>query len=151
MPQRFLQTVTWPALLALLFVSSQTVAGDILVKVEGKQAKGTLHLALVAADQPDWDGRILRQLQSEDGELRLRNVPPGRYAVQLFQDLDGDGSLALSPRGVPREPVGFSNNPALIRGKPEPAQCLFVHGSGDTPIEVHLRAPRTAPRKERPT
>jgi uncharacterized protein (DUF2141 family) len=150
MPQRFLQTVTWPCLLTLLFVSSSATAGDILVKVEGKQAKGPLHLALIPADRPDWDGPILRQLHGEDGELRLRDVPPGRYAVQLFQDLDGDGVLALSPRGVPREPVGFSANPALLQGKPTPQQCLFEHGNGDTLIEVRLRAPRVAPRKVRP-
>ncbi|WP_081963301.1 DUF2141 domain-containing protein [Pseudomonas sp. ML96] len=142
MPQRFLQTVTWPCLLALLFVSSQTCAGDILVKVEGKQANGLLHLALIAADQPDWNGPILRQLQGDTGELRLSDVPPGRYAVQLFQDLDGDGALALSPRGVPREPVGFSTNPSLFKGKPQPAQCLFEHGSGDTQITVKLRSRR---------
>ncbi|MDD0845291.1 DUF2141 domain-containing protein [Pseudomonas sp. Gutcm_11s] len=142
MPQRFLQTVTWPCLLTLLFVSSQTRAGDILVKVEGKQAIGALHLALVPADQPEWDGQILRQLQSGETELRLTDVPPGRYAVQLFQDLDGDGTLALSPRGVPREPVGFSSNPALFKGKPKPPQCLFEHGSGDTLIVVKLRGRR---------
>lgn len=140
MPQRFLQTVTWPCLLALLFVSSQTVAGDILVRVEGKQANAPVLLALLSADQPDWNGSILRQIQSEDGELRLRDLPPGRYAVQLFQDLDGDGALALSPRGVPREPVGFSTNPTLLKGKPKPAQCLFEHGSGDTLITVKLRS-----------
>jgi uncharacterized protein (DUF2141 family) len=140
MPQRFLQTVTWPCLLALLFVSSQTVAGDILVRVEGKQANAPVHLALLSADQPDWNGSILRQIQSEDGELRLRDLPPGRYAVQLFQDLDGDGTLALSPRGIPREPVGFSTNPSLFKGKPTPAQCLFEHGSGNTLVTVKLRS-----------
>lgn len=140
MPQRFLQTVTWPCLLALLFVSSQTVAGDILVRVEGKQANAPVHLALLSADQPDWNDSILRQIQSEDGELRLRDLPPGRYAVQLFQDLDGDGALALSPRGIPREPVGFSTNPTLLKGKPTPSQCQFEHGSGDTLITVKLRS-----------
>lgn len=139
MPQRFLQTVTWPCLLALLFVSSPAAAGDILVKVQGGQAKGTLHLALVPADQPEWDGQILRQIRGDSSELRLTDVPPGSYAVQLFQDLDGDGALALSPRGVPREPVGFSTNPSLFKGKPTPPQCLFEHGGGDTLITVKLR------------
>jgi uncharacterized protein (DUF2141 family) len=142
MPQRFLQTVTWPCLVALLFVSSQAAAGDILVRVEGKQANAPVHLALVSADQPEWDGGILRQVQGEEAELRLRDLPPGRYAVQLFEDLDGDGVLALSPRGVPREPVGFSTNPALVKGKPTPLRCLFEHGSGDTRITVKLRSKR---------
>lgn len=142
MPQRILQTVTWPRLLALLFVSSQAVAGDILIDIEGRQGDAPVHLALVFADQPDWDSRVLRQIQGNEAELRLRNLPPGRYAVQLFQDLDGDGELALSPRGVPREPVGFSTNSSLVNGKPTPLRCLFEHGSGDTRITVQLRSRR---------
>ena len=139
MPQRFRQTVTWPCLLALLLASLPAAAGDILVRIEGKQANAPLHLALMSADQPGWDGQILRQAQGDGDQLRLRDVPPGRYAVQLFQDIDGDGALALSPRGIPREPVGFSNNPSLLRGKPQPWQCLFEHGDGDTSIRVKLR------------
>jgi len=141
MPQRFLQTVTWPCLAALLLTASPALAGDIVVEVEGAQARGMLHLALVAAEGEDWTEH-LRQVQAEGGELRLHDVPPGDYAVQLFQDLDGDGVLALSPRGVPREPVGFSANPALAKGKPTPAQCLFEHGAGDTRIRVKLRSRR---------
>jgi uncharacterized protein (DUF2141 family) len=139
MPQRFLQTVTWPCLLAALFVSSATSAGDILISLEGRDSDAPVHLALVAADQTDWDGPILQQVHAGADELRLPDLPPGRYAVQLFQDLDGDGALAVSPRGVPREPVGFSGNPGLIRGKPTPLQCLFEHSSGDTRIAVKLR------------
>lgn len=142
MPQRILQTVTWPRLLALLFVSSQAVAGDILIDVEGRQGDAPVHLALVLADQPDWDTRVLHLIQSGEAELRLRDLPPGRYAVQLFQDLDGDGQLALSRRGVPREPVGFSTNPSLVNGQPTPLRCLFEHGSGDTRITVELRRKR---------
>lgn len=131
MPQRILQTVTWPRLLALLFVSSQAVAGDILIDVEGRQGDAPVHLALVLADQPDWDTRVLHLIQGGEAELRLRDLPPGRYSVQLFQDLDGDGQLALSPRGVPRE-----------NGQPTPLRCLFEHGSGDTRITVKLRSKR---------
>lgn len=123
----------------MLFVSSQAFAGDIVISVEGRQGDAPVHLALVSADQSDWDGRTLRQIQSSGGELRLDDLPPGRYAVQLYQDLDGDGALALSPRGVPQEPVGFSGNPSLFKGKPTPLRCLFEHGTGDTHITVKLR------------
>lgn len=123
----------------MLFVSSQAFAGDIVISVEGRQGDAPVHLALISADQPDWDERPLRLIQSREDELRLSELPPGRYAVQLFQDLDGDGLLALSPRGIPQEPVGFSTNPALVKGKPKPLQCLFEHATGDTRIVVKLR------------
>ena len=135
MPQKIMQSL----LPALMLVSSGAIAGDILIDLDGRRDDAPIYLALVAADQPGWDGQILRQAQGGGDQLRLRDVPPGRYAVQLFQDIDGDGALALSPRGIPREPVGFSNNPSLLRGKPQPWQCLFEHGDGDTSIRVKLR------------
>lgn len=138
MPQKIMQSL----LPALMLVSSGAIAGDILIDLDGRRDNAPIYLALVAADQPDWDGQILRQAQGDGDELRLRDVPPGRYAVQLFQDLDGDGALALSPRGIPQEPVGFSNNPSLLRGKPTPARCRFEHGSDDSLIEIRLHAPR---------
>lgn len=142
MPQRFLQTVTWPCLTALLFVGSPVRAGDVLVKVEGIQASGTLHLALVPADRDNWDVAPVQQLRSESGELRLLAVPPGRYAVQLYQDSNGNGRLDLSPRGVPQEPVGFSGNPSLVKGKPSPLACLFLHGEANTLVRLRLQPPR---------
>ncbi|MBC9249025.1 hypothetical protein A9179_01925 [Pseudomonas alcaligenes] len=145
MPQRILQTVTALcrlAPLALLLVCPALHAGDILVRLEGQQDGAALHLALVFADQPDWDGRILRQIESQQAPLRLRNLPPGRYALQLYQDSNGNGRLDLSPRGIPLEPVGFSANPSLLNGKPTPRQCLFEHAEGDTEIVVRLRSKR---------
>ena len=48
-------------------------------------------------------------------KLRFTDFPPGEYAVALFQDLDGDQTLATSLRGVPKEPWGMSNDPKLDR------------------------------------
>lgn len=145
MPQRILQTVTRAGthgLLALLLVSWPALAGDILVRLDGKQATGRVHLALVFADRPAWQEPPLRLIQSEENILRLRNLPPGRFAIQLFQDSNGNGRLDLSPRGIPLEPVGFSNNPPLLNGKPQPLDCLFVHGTADSPLHIRLQAPR---------
>lgn len=148
MPQRILRTVTWAGyqgLLSLLLVGSPAWAGDILVSLDGKQAKGAVHLALVFADRPAWQEPPLRLLQGEEQVLRLRNLPPGRFAIQLFQDSNDNGRLDLSPRGIPLEPVGFSNNPALLSGKPKPLDCLFVHGAADSRLRVRLQAPRGKP------
>jgi uncharacterized protein (DUF2141 family) len=145
MPQRILQTVTRTGchgLLALLFVSGSALAGDILVRLDGKQATGAVHLALVFADRAQWQEPPLRLIQGEESVLRLRNLPPGRFAIQLFQDRNGNGRLDLSPRGIPLEPVGFSNNPPLLNGKPQPLACLFVHGTTDSQLTVRLHAPR---------
>ncbi|MEN0105814.1 MAG: DUF2141 domain-containing protein [Pseudomonas sp.] len=126
----------------LLLVGAQAVAGDIVVKIDGVQADADLALALVFADQPEWPVTPLREVHSRDHSVRLRNLPPGRYALQLYQDLNGNGQLDLSPRGVPLEPVGFSANPALVNGKPGPVKCGFEHGKGDTDVQIKLQSPK---------
>ncbi|MEO4048520.1 DUF2141 domain-containing protein [Pseudomonas sp. CAU 1711] len=144
MPQRILQTVTRPCrlcLLALQLVGPPVYAGDLLVQVEGSTEPAPLHLALVPAEQQDWQP-ILKQLSGSEPQLRLDDLPPGHYALQLFQDRNGNGKLDLSPRGIPLEPVGFSNNPSLFAGKPKPADARFEHGAGDTRLNVRLQQPR---------
>lgn len=149
MPQSLLQTVTCLRQLCLLvplLVCQSLQAGDLLIEVEGKQDQANLYLALVPADQQDWQPS-LRELHSAETPLRLSDLPPGRYAVQVFQDSNGNGQLDLSPRGIPLEPVGFSGNPSLFGGKPTPSESLFEHSDTDSVISVRLISPR--PKKER--
>ncbi len=145
MPHRNHPSVTQLARSAglfLLLVGAQAVAGDIVVKIDGVQAEGNIALALVFADQQAWPQTPLRSLNSTETTLRLRNLPPGRYALQLYQDSNGNGQLDLSPRGIPLEPVGFSANPPLVNGKPTPLKCLFEHGQGDTDVQIKLQSPK---------
>ncbi len=145
MPQRILQTVTrlrYGLLFTLVSVCSPSHAGDILVNIGGKQAKAPVYLALALADQAQWPTTPLRHVQAQDGVALFTEVPPGRYALQLYRDDNGNGQLDLSPRGVPLEPVGFSANPPLARGKPEPLACLFEHGNGDTELQIELHDAR---------
>ncbi len=144
MPQRILQIVTkrcTVCAVVLLFVCSSAQAGDLLIRVEGNGGAASLYLALVAAEQKDWEP-MLRELQGEGEQLIVKDVPPGQYALQLFQDSNGNGRLDLSPRGIPLEPVGFSGNPSLLKGKPTPGGARFEHGEDDTLVDVRLRQPR---------
>lgn len=145
MPQRILQTVKkagYQTGLLLLLVSSCAQAGDILITVDGIQTTGTVHAALVSGEQKRWPERPLRQQQSDDGQLRLIGVPPGRYAIQLYQDRNSNGQLDQGRRGIPLEPVGFSTNPPLLNGKPAPVDSLFEHGTADTQLRIRLQNPK---------
>ena len=145
MPQRILQTVKkagYQTGLLLLLVGSPAQAGDILVTVEGIQATGTVHAALVSGEQKRWPEQPLRQQHSDDAQLRLADPPPGRYAIQLYQDSNGNGQLDQGRRGIPLEPVGFSANPPLVNGKPSPRDSQFEHGTADTHVHIRLQSPK---------
>ncbi|MFZ3152623.1 DUF2141 domain-containing protein [Pseudomonas sp.] len=145
MPQRILQTVKkagYQAGLLLLLVGSSAQAGDILVTVDDIQATATVHAALVYGEQQRWPEQPLRQQQSDNRQLRMIDLPPGRYAIQLFQDRNGNGQLDQGRRGIPLEPVGFSANPPLLNGKPTPGDSLFEHGTADTQLRIRLQSPK---------
>ncbi|MDP2747420.1 DUF2141 domain-containing protein [Pseudomonas sp.] len=89
-----------------------------------------------------WPEQPLRLQQSGDGQLRLVDLPPGRYAIQLYQDSNGNGQLDHGRRGIPLEPVGFSANPPLLNGKPTPIDSLFEHGTADTQLHIRLQSPK---------
>ncbi|MDX1298204.1 MAG: DUF2141 domain-containing protein [Pseudomonas sp.] len=126
----------------LLLSAAYAQAGDILVSLEGIQASGRVYAALVSAEQKHWPEQPLRQQHSDDGQLRLGGLPPGRYAIELYQDSNGNGQLDQGRRGIPLEPVGFSANPSLLNGKPTPADSLFEHGTADTQLRIRLHSPK---------
>ena len=45
-------------------------------------------------------------------------MPPGHYAVTVYHDRDNSGKLETGAFGIPKEPVGFSNNPTFLFGPP---------------------------------
>ena len=49
--------------------------------------------------------------------LRMENVPPGTYALGVYQDINDDGKLDTNLSGMPLEPWGMSNNPPKASGR----------------------------------
>ena len=45
--------------------------------------------------------------------MTINNVPPGQYAAQVFHDLTDQGVVHQNFLGIPREPIGFSNDASV--------------------------------------
>jgi uncharacterized protein (DUF2141 family) len=71
------------------------------------------------------------------GSVRFEDLPSGDYAVSLFHDKNANGRLDKLLI-VPREGVGFSNNPQLRFGPPTFAEAR-IQIAGDTAVTVRLR------------
>ena len=65
-------------------------------------------------------------------------LPKGTYALALFQDLNGNGTLDTGAFGIPQEPTAFSNDAQGVMGPPSFEECSFTL-RGDTTLVVHLR------------
>lgn len=65
-------------------------------------------------------------------EIRFEGLPPGRYGVKSFHDVDDNRQLGTNPFGVPIEPFAFSNNARGAMGPASWAQAAFEIGAGET-------------------
>lgn len=65
-------------------------------------------------------------------------LPPGTYAVRVFQDVDGDGKMGKNPFGMPTEPFGFSKDAPVMMGPPAFDAAAFEVKAGANVQVIHL-------------
>jgi uncharacterized protein (DUF2141 family) len=105
-----------------------------------KRAHGEIAYLIFAspAGFPAHRDKAIRRgfLPIPDGAQQLRietDLPPGVYAVSLYEDLNGNHKLDHNPIGIPNEPVGASGNPKERFGPPRFDECSFqLTGSSQT-------------------
>lgn len=144
-----------PLLLAAALLTSLTVQGEdagpnrgtLEIRVTNvENASGTIYVAVqdAAENWLDSDPAIKpfrdakQQVSSTDDVLiSLADLPPGKYAVSVFHDLDGDAELATNFIGFPKEPFGFSA-PMGKFGPPKFEEAAVDFSGEDTSVDVKL-------------
>ena len=109
------------------------------------QAHGELAYLIFASPSgfPSDRDKAVRQgflpIPVDGRQMRIdTTLPPGAYAVSLYQDLNGNHRLDHNLLGIPREPVGASNNPRGRFGPPRFADCAFQLGIQPQTISVRM-------------
>lgn len=64
---------------------------------------------------------------------------PGRYAVVVYHDANGDMAFNRTRLGLPGEDYGLSNNPPTFFGLPQFESVLITTKPGDNAIRIELR------------
>jgi uncharacterized protein (DUF2141 family) len=85
---------------------------------------------IASADVPVSGGRTI---------VVLHGIPPGEYAIETFQDINGNGKMDFSWIGLPREPFGFSRDARPGLGKPAFERVKFVLLEGENTQVIHLQ------------
>ncbi len=108
----------FPALSILLSASPPAYAGDVTVSgtITGLEGGSLVHIAVM--NQAEWESDDPAippsrgiSIENEGSSLRYSlQVPPGEYAVVVFEDEDGDLELTKNFLGIPKESFGFSRN-----------------------------------------
>jgi len=78
-------------------------------------------------------------IPSNAQHLRIdTDLPPGIYAVTVYEDLNSNHNLDHNLIGIPREPVGVSKNPPARFGPPHFDECSFPLGGTAQTIIISL-------------
>lgn len=106
---------------ALTFWCEATDAAELEIRITvAKPGEGLVSIG-VWGSEDDFLRRSVasRNIPVKDGEVvAVIDLPPGRYAVSAYQDLDEDGELDSGLFRIPREPTGFSNDARGVVGPP---------------------------------
>ena len=143
-------------LMAVLLLGSQAAFGDdataaprtLQIKITNiEQGSGTLYIAILNAPEnwlkSDASAKPFRDLtqpvsSTEDVLLSIEDLPPGKYAISLFQDLDGDAGLDTNMVGFPKEPFGFSASMGTF-GPPSFEEATIDLSGGSVSVEIALQ------------
>ena len=120
--------------LALMLAATPAMAQDVVVHVENlRSAEGSVLVAICSPDDflsahCGHVGRAKASLGAAD--VTVRDVPPGRYAVQAIHDENDNSELDRNLIGMPREGMGFSRDAPMRMGPPRFSDAAVEIGGG---------------------
>lgn len=126
------------------FVHAQD--GSVKVTVESiiKEDGGDLIISLYNNEDgyPKPDGSLRAQVLkvvASSMSYTFSGLPEGNYAIVAFQDADQSKSLRKSFIGMPKEPIGFSQNNKIRFGAPSYEESRFEVAEGKlSDIKIEL-------------
>jgi len=118
--------------------------GILTVRLTGfTNAGGVARVALVSSGQFLSASRALRarSVSIQDGSATcvFEDVPFGSYAVQAYQDRNGNGKLDRNFIGIPSEPYGFSRGARSWTGPPKFKDAAFTLSSAAMTLDVRVQ------------
>jgi uncharacterized protein (DUF2141 family) len=99
------------ALAGCVALAPAAEAATLVIRAQGiRSAEGRVYAGVCARSFNEADCPYKDRATARAGtvEMRISNVRPGRYAIAVYHDVNGNGTLDRVV-GIPREPYGFSN------------------------------------------
>lgn len=129
----------WSQLTAMAVAAAVVMPASATIEVTVgpvRRPVGQVACRLYAAGDgfPESGARAVGQVQRVTGgsaKCVFDRVPPGRYAVAVFHDEDGDLTLSKNVLGVPTEGYGVSNDATHLMQAPSFDEAAFAVGAGE--------------------
>lgn len=126
-----LSNLVYSAEIKITFDNIRNDKGSVLILVFSK-AKGF----------PDEHTKAIRQyrvpvVNARDG-IVIDSLTAGYYAISAVHDENSNSQLDKNFLGIPKEGVGFSNNPKVVLSAPNFNKCKFLVNNSDLEINMKI-------------
>jgi uncharacterized protein (DUF2141 family) len=126
-------------------LSPVAFAGDLTVKIPNVRSdQGSILAALYDSEasymkQPS--ARATFKVKAAPGEVWyvFHDFPAGKYAISVFHDENGNGTLDRNFVGIPKEGYGFSNRVRGRGGPPKFDEAAFEFDGTTRSITITLQ------------
>lgn len=133
------------ALLFLTAIAPATAsAADLKVIVSGLRSDaGDVHIALYDGPDkfPDGDGMIVETeaaISNGSASHLFSTLPPGKYAIAVYHDENGNDDFDTNFIGLPLEGYAFSNDARVFLGPPSFEEAMFELFSDGSVSEIKM-------------
>ncbi len=121
-----------------------TPTATLTIYVENVGEGGMVRLGLYdQAGYPDDKSKPVAyaDVKAVTGEtvITLRDVPPGIYAIETYQDVNCNDRMDTTWLGLPLEPYGFSRDAHPVLSKPPFSRVKFTLAAGEQSQTLHLQ------------
>lgn len=120
------------------FGLNQMKAQSLTVHIQGiEQDKGKVFVALFNS-QETWLKQSFKSLEQDvtgaTCTVTFTDLPKGEYAIAIFHDENGNGTMDFGKMGIPIEKFGFSNDAKCVMGPPafKDAKIVFEKDAEST-------------------
>jgi uncharacterized protein (DUF2141 family) len=109
---------------------------NLTVEFSGmKSDKGSLFVALYNTEatflKENYKGEITK-IEDKKSIVIFKNLPKGVYAISSFHDANDNKKMDTNFLGIPKEPIGMSNNATGFMGPPKYKDSKFNLDSDKT-------------------
>lgn len=146
---RILILIATVLLMPLIAHSEEATPGPGVLEIKItniENGSGTIYIAILDSAE-DWlksdsESKPFRDAtqavsSTDDLVVSIGDLPPGKYAISLFQDLNGDAEMDTNFVGFPKEPFGFSA-PMGKFGPPKFDEAAIEVSGENTSVEISL-------------
>ena len=124
-------TPTGDATLTIRFEDLTAPTGQILISLFASE---TAH---DSGGQPVRTGMV--KVQGGAPFITLTGLAPGRYAIKVLHDVDGNGQMLTNPFGMPLEPFAFSNGARAQGGPAKWSDASFDVPAGTSETRITFK------------